>query len=192
MAKERDINRQYIFEKMDTLLNPAEKFLVLGLYEGIGANTKIGYSDFADLTLDNFDTELHKLRLTNRMITYSNELYELAKESADTYENIVYDKNGNERRVRLSEDNRIIKPACNAKTDDYRNIISKKIRKIKEAFENPSMTMQTLKESGRREMINKLISEGKTEDEAMEDEEMLNTYGNLPGKKRYKLNYYAE
>ena len=40
-------------------------------------------------------------------------------------------------------------------------------------------------------MIDKLMAEGKTEEEAFTDPQMLATYGAV-SKKRYKLNYYAE
>ena len=75
----------------DVLLNPAEKFIILGLFEGIGANTKIAYKDFDGLTIDLFDIKSHKLHLNNRLIDFSDELYTIAKEAADTFETIVYD-----------------------------------------------------------------------------------------------------
>ena len=192
LLEQRNINRDYIYRYMDTLLNPAEKFVVLGLFEGIGANTKVAYSDFMELRIEDFDTEAHKLRLGNRLIAYSQKLYDLAIESANTYETVVYDKNGEERRIKLREgDDRIIKPACKSDGRNYKNIIEGKLVKIKKAYENPVLNIQTLKEAGRREMIEKLIREGKTEEEAFADPQMLMTYGAV-SRKRYKLNYYEE
>ena len=113
------------------------------------------------------------------MIDFSDELYTIAKEAADTFETIVYDKNGNERHVPLAPDDYgiIVKPARNVRSYDYRNIIVKKMQKIKEAYNNPIINMQTLKESGRIEMINKLVASGMTVEAAMEDKRVINTYG---------------
>lgn len=194
LKTKRIITRDYIINNWDVLLNPAEKFIILGLFEGIGANRKIAYKDFEGLTIDCFDTETHKLHLGHRMINYSNRLYEIAKESADTFENIVYTKNGDEKHIKLKEDKDgiIVKPGCNARTYEYRNIINKKILRIREAFNNPLISLQILKESGRIEMINKLVATGMTIEAAMEDKEVINTYGVMPAKKRYISNYFAE
>lgn len=188
----RVITRDYLLSNMDTLLNPGEKFVLLGLFEGIGSNTNIAYKDFENLTIECFDTETHQLRVGNRLIKYSQELYKLAKEAANTYDNVVYDKNGNERHVKLADDDRIVKPASNASTFDYRNIIMKKLQKIKKALNNPVLNIQALKESGRIDMINKLVKEGMTREQAMDNKDVINTYGVMPAKKRYISNYFAE
>ena len=188
----RVITREYILNNMDLLLNPSEKFVLLGLFEGIGSNTNIAYKDFENLRIECFDTEKGELQVGNRMIKYSKELYNLAKEAANTYDNVVYDKNGNERHVKLADDDRIVKPAVNASTFDYRNIIMKKLQKIKKALNNPVLNIQSLKESGRIEMINKLVEEGMTREQAIDDKEVVNTYGVMPAKKRYISNYFAE
>ena len=41
-------------------------------------------------------------------------------------------------------------------------------------------------------MINKLVEEGMTREQAMDDKEVVNTYGVMPAKKRYISNYFAE
>jgi hypothetical protein len=41
-------------------------------------------------------------------------------------------------------------------------------------------------------MINKLMESGKTREEALEDKEMLDKYGNIPAKKRYINSFLAE
>lgn len=194
LKTKRIITRDYIINNWDVLLNPAEKFIILGLFEGIGANTKIAYKDFDGLTIDLFDINSHKILLNNRSIDFSDELYAIAKEAANTYETVVYDKNGKERHIPLVEDDygTIVKPARNARSYDYRNMIVKKMQRIKEAYNNPIINMQTLKESGRIEMINKLVASGMTVEAAMEDKRVINTYGVMPAKKRYISNYFAE
>ena len=52
LKTKRIITRDYIINNWDVLLNPAEKFIILGLFEGIGANTKIAYKGFDGLTID--------------------------------------------------------------------------------------------------------------------------------------------
>ncbi len=144
--------------------------------------------------MDSFNTETHKLILTeDHTIRYSEELYKIAQESADTYENIIYDKHGNERRVKLLEnDRRIIKPAANARVGDYKNIINKKLVKIKMELNNPAITLNALKESGRREMVDYLVKGGMTVDGALLDEVVIETYGYTQARKRWISKYYVE
>ena len=191
--KERSIvSRDYIIDMCENnLMNPAERFILLGLFEGIGSG-KLSYKDFEMLTMECFDVEKRKLQIGKRLITYSQKLYEYAKEAANTYENIVYDKNGNERSMKLLEDERIVKPGANASICNYRQIINKKLAKIKQELNNPAINIQSLNESGRIEMINKLMESGKTREEALEDKEMLDKYGNIPAKKRYINSFLAE
>jgi len=193
LMTKRVITRDYILNNWDVLLNPVEKFIMLGIFEGIGANTNIAYKDFEGLTIDNFDTKTHKLKLKDRLINFSNELYQVAKESADATELLVYAKSGREMHIRLTSDRDglIVKPACNAKSFDYRNILLKKMQKIKDAFDNYIITLQLLKESGRIEMINKLVATGMTIEDALSDKEVVNTYGAVTAKKRYISNYFA-
>ena len=164
---------------------------MLGLFEGIGANTKVAYKDFEGLTIHNFDIETHKLHIKDRTIDFSDELYEVAKEAADTLENIVYTKNGKEMHVKLMQDDvgLIVKLACNAKSTDYRNILIKKMAKIKDAFGNYMINLQTLKESGRIDMVNRLVAGGMNIEAAFMDKRVIETYGGVPAKKRYFSNY---
>lgn len=144
--------------------------------------------------MDSFNTETHKLILTeNHTIRYSEELYKIAQESADTYELITYDKNGNERRIKLLEnDRRVVKPAANAKVGDYKNIINKKLTKIKTELNNPAITINALKESGRREMVDYLVKGGMTVDGALLDDIVIETYGYTQARKRWISKYYVE
>ena len=190
LKSQRVITREYILDNWDALLNPAERFILLGVFEGIGCNTNIAYKDFEDLTLSQFDTENGVLRLEGRAIRYSKELYHIAQEASDTYETIAYDRRGVERHIKLIDTDTIVKPAKNARSCDYRNIMIKKMQKIKVALNNPVISFQTLKESGRIEMINGLVKRGMTIEAALSDAEVINTYGRMPAKKRYISNYY--
>ena len=192
MKEHRVITREYILNNLDNLINPAERFILLGLFEGIGAGSKIAYKEFENIRIEMFNTETHQIEFENRVIKYSNELYQIAREAANTYDTITYTKNGGEKHIKLMDDERIIKPAINARTYDYRNIIDKKLRKIKEGLNNPAINMQSLKESGRIEMVKKLMEKGLSLSEALSDKEVINTYGPQPAKKRYISNYFAE
>lgn len=194
LKTKRIITRSFILNNWNVLLNPSEKFIMLGIFEGIGANTNIAYKDFEGLKLSDFDTDTHELHLKDRAIRFSDELYAVAKESANTFENEVYDKNGKLRHIKLIEDSEglIIKPGVNARSYDYRNIIIKKMMKIKDAFNNHVINIQTLKESGRIDMINRLIKSGMTREEAIADKEVINTYGVMPAKKRYFSNFGSD
>ncbi|MBP5565627.1 MAG: hypothetical protein J6X45_07910, partial [Lachnospiraceae bacterium] len=123
LKSQRVITREYILDNWDALLNPAERFILLGVFEGIGCNTNIAYKDFEDLTLSQFDTENGVLRLEGRAIRYSKELYHIAQEASDTYETIAYDRRGVERHIKLIDTDTIVKPAKNARSCDYRNIM---------------------------------------------------------------------
>ena len=186
------VTRDYIINKCENdLLNPAERFILLGLFEGIGSG-KISYKDFEGLTMECFNEDTGKLQIGERLISYSQKLYEYAKAASETYETVVYDKNGNKRDVKLRQDDRIVKPGANASICNYKQIINKKLTKIKQELDNPAITIQSLNESGRIEMINKLMKGGKSKAEALEDMEMLNTYGSIPAKKRYINSFLAE
>lgn len=187
------VTRDNLIEKCENnLMNPAERFILLGLFEGIGSDPKGGYKDFENLRIECFNTETHELQLCNRIIKYSDLLYKLAKEAADAYELVTYDRSGNERSYKLLDDDRVVKPGVNATTCNYRNIIGKKIAKIKQELNNPAINIQSLKESGRIDMIKRKMAEGKTLEEALSDPDVVNTYGRILSKKRYISNYFAE
>lgn len=189
----RTFTREWIMGNMDNLINPRERFILLGTFEGIGAGTKLAYEEFIDLKLNMFDTETHTLNLSpTRSIGYSDELYKLACEAADTYEYITYGRHGCVRHYKLEQNDNIIKFCVQARTYDYKNFMSKELRIIKQAFNNPAITFQSLKESGRIEMINKLIKGGMSLEEALSDKGMIATYGKVQAKKRYISNYFAE
>ena len=187
------ITREWILQNWDALINPCERFILLGAFEGVGSVSKIAYKEFEYLTMDSFNTDTHELILSpNHIIEYSDELYRVACEAADTYELISYDRHGNERHIRLLNDNRIIKPRINATVGDYKNIISKKLSKIKRELNNPAISLNALKESGRKEMVIKLIEGGMNIENALSDEKVVRTYGVVQAKKRWVRKYYAE
>ena len=175
--------------------NVYERFLLLGLFEGIGHE---GYSDFQFLTMKDF--EGNTLHLKDRTIEVSPELVELAKKSADTYEYIPY---GDARRKWTfgQGDPRIIKRKIDGKlgqTDDkpaeelsfsgYRHIISLNMKRLSDLCNTPVFSSALLFESGRIEMIRKYMAEEASDAETVlsnHDKEITNQYAKIYNKGRY-------
>lgn len=88
----RLLTRQEILDDMESGLipNPSDKFLALGMFEGIGAEDRF---EFNNLTLDKFKDD-GTLTLPTRKIKISHELYKYAEESAEMYDIYPYKTDG--------------------------------------------------------------------------------------------------
>lgn len=139
------------------LRNVSERFLVLALFEGIGGK---GYSDFATLTMNDFEGNTVKLR--NRTISVSQDLVQLAQKSSETFEYYSY---GNSRRTwnYNSSDKRVYKlkegNQINPSPVTYRHIVGLQLNRLAKEFDTVALSSSMLFESGRIHMIKEYMKE---------------------------------
>ena len=105
---------------------------------------------------------------------------------------MTYGKNGQPRYIKFETTDNIVKFAARVMTYNYKMLMNKTLVKIKQELNNPAINIQSLKESGRIDMIKRKMAEGKTLEEALSDPDVVNTYGRILSKKRYISNYFAE
>ena len=153
----------------EDIKNPSEKFLILGLFEGLDGQ---GHSDFWELSLNDFkDDGVHVVRGKNEnerevVIPVSDELRSFAEESANEYTYYMYGDNDDGRHLirRYNDyDNRIIKSYLPNTVDTPASNRIRIHRMVKKIAENTGMVTfkaQNLRESGRIEMIKQLHKEG--------------------------------
>lgn len=193
--KKTVITRDELLEMIKDFQNPYESFLYLALFEGIKGEQM---SDFFDLCLADFDSKTHKVKLPGRIIPASPELYHYAEESADEY--VIYNIMGDRtnRGRFLEEDKRIIK--CSASSgfetekSERAHIVYRMLRKIKRYdFVPRSFSATTLIESGRINMINRLMNlkriENVTEIIRENRKEIETVYGHIPSLPKWIVKY---
>lgn len=160
------VTREELVQVTDSLLNPSDRFVVLGLFEGICGNF---YSDFRNLHMYQFEPNPkggYLLFVGGRTLEVSELLYEYAKESADTY--VVYTKEGKEKKVYAESDPYIIKQRSNSTSDSYNafmRVISNKLSKLKKECEEPYFTQASLTNSGRIAYIHEHLNVGEDVEE---------------------------
>lgn len=171
--------------------NAYERFLLLGLFEGIGGS---GYSDFHYLTMDDF--EGHTVKLKGRQLEVSDELLRLARLAANEYEYFPY---GDSKRTWLfsRSDARLIKRKDNKRSENgieelsdkgFRHIIALNIKKLSDICETPAFSQAMLFESGRLHMIKEFMKQdGCDAEEAIRTHEdtIIKYYGKIYGRTRY-------
>lgn len=182
------VTRETLLHLLNTkpIVNTYEKFLVLGIFEGIGGK---GFSDFLNLTMDDFDG--NTVKLPNRTITVSPELVALAKKSSETYE---YRQSPLVRWQREfdANDNRIIKAIegsnLNPSETTFRHRIKVRLLKMISDYNEPAFNNTMLFESGRLEMIRKFMEQDGTDAITaikQHDDEISNRYGRIYARERY-------
>lgn len=113
-SEKRIISKNEVDSCLKCLINPVDKFFVLGLFEGIKGEF---YGDFTYAKISDFfgSPGHYKVKLySDRTIDISDDLYEIAQESSQKYEYI-----GDTKTVtltdRVREDGLIVKERTNAK-----------------------------------------------------------------------------
>ena len=134
LAESYFVTKEELMEDLneDILPNPSDRFLVLGIFEGIGSVDRM---EFQYLTMDNISGNI--ITLPTRKLEISNELVKFAEESAECYDvytviqndlgEFVFDTQPNDTYRYRSEDNRIIKARHNAQMDAGRATYNKRI-----------------------------------------------------------------
>lgn len=178
--------------KTPKILNAYERFLLLGLFEGIGG---AGYSDFQFLTMDDFDGETVHLP-HQRSFTVSKELIRYAREASEDFE---YHPYGTSKRAWTfdKEDKRIVKRKENGRNDlqidelsskGFRHIIALNLKRLSEECDTPTFSNAMLFESGRLHMIREWMRKDKSDAETVikaHDDEIALRYGKIYGRARY-------
>ena len=185
------VSRSDLLVQIRRFKNYCDKFLVLGIFEGLQGK---GMCDFWDLTIDDFEGNIVTLK-TNRKLVVSDELVSYARKSSEEYDFYSVSGSGETQDFRFKEgDERIIKAMWNTvvpkETDTIlaRRMLNKLCRLQKE-YDAP-YTRVLLHESGRINMIKEL----QEENESWEDTwnrcqgELDYRYGKVVFRK-WKMNY---
>lgn len=110
----RVISREQIIAWCSRLPNACDKFVFLGLYEGLNGDN---YEDFWNTSLDDIDKVNKTIQTKRGLLSISDDLIEYAEESYNILE--LYPMSGDMQRVtKLIENGKIIKTKNNIKYDD--------------------------------------------------------------------------
>lgn len=152
-----------ILETGGFVRNPYEKFIVLGMFEGVGGR---GLLDFKDLSMDSI--EGNKIKLIGRELEISDELIRYAKIASSEYKYQSYgDITKNAYGSFDEEDKRIVKrkEGCKELGDTgftHRMVVN--LERIKANNNDlPCFSQSMLFQSGRLAMIRKFMREDGTE-----------------------------
>ena len=173
------ITREKLEGNLNSFNNISDAFLVLAVFEGIdGPN----HSDFFDLTTEQFKDGKVYLP-NNRVITVSNKLTELARESSEEY--TFYRVGGSERKYK-ENDPRIIKDVNNSgeiiSPEQNQQKIYRKLARVGREY-GKAYSFVGLKNSGRLDMLQRLMKEDDSTDPRetynKHEKEFTERYGEL-------------
>ena len=139
--------------------NVSDQFLALAFFEGIGG---AGYKDFYNLEISQFNGNI--LKLDGRKLEVSTMLVERAKESANEY--LKYNMEGPLRTGYRIDDTSVLKDSSNAFTDSpLRNTrkVQRRLLMLEHAY-GKAYSYVSLRNSGRVDMIKRLMKEDKSSD----------------------------
>lgn len=149
------VTREMIYKWCDLLPNPSDKFLLLGLFEGICGKE---YCEFVHLRTRDVYSDTLELNLYNRgRIKVSPRLIQYAVESAETTR--YYSISGKQKKIgQYKESDLVIKEYASVQptTDDYwsgRRIYKKYLRVAHFLFGSSEPTSKNISDSGIIEMI---------------------------------------
>ena len=194
LAEDKIITRKELLKQVRLLENPAEKFVVFAVFEGLGG---VGCMDLVDIQLEQFNGNTVTLK-SGRVISVPDELVDIAKESAEEY--FYYPPNASSEKyekVKYKDEPGIIKNLFNVKADssDRRkayNIVNK-LRRISDREGSKAFLNGHLVESGRIDLIKKTMAENNEEDprKAIKlcKDEMKVRYGDIQAVGRWLLKY---
>ena len=112
--RKRIVSREQMIAWCSRLPNACDKFIFLGLYEGLNGDN---YEDFWNVSINDIDREKKVIHVRRGLLPISDRLIEFAEESNNTLE--LYPMTGDMSRVtKLVENEKIIKPKINTKYND--------------------------------------------------------------------------
>lgn len=194
LAEDKIITRKELLKQVRLLENPAEKFVVYAVFEGLGGT---GCMDLVDIQLEQFKEDKVTLK-SGRVLTVPEELVDIAKESSEEY--FYYPPNATSEkyeRVKYKDEPGIIKSLYNVKSDSSErrkayNIVNK-LRRISDREGSKAFLNGHLVESGRIDLIKRTMTDLKETDprKAMRlcKDEMKIRYGEIQAVGRWLLKY---
>lgn len=200
LAEAKKITREELRYIMEDIPNVSEQFLVLAIFEGICGED---YVDFKNLMPSDFNGNTVTLKNTNRVLQVSSELVSLGIDSAQTYETFSFaDNYGDEpkdiKNLRYDgNDPSIIKRMSNAHDDSWKSrIVYGRLYRIRDYTGAMSINRAALTESGRIEMIQKLMENGNyssvLECISANRQAIEYRYGKIQSIKQYLNRYWGE
>ena len=172
------------------LLNPRDQCLLYALFEGIQGK---GFCELSDLNVSQL--EGNKLYLPDRTIEVPDRLIGLMQEASEEY--IYYAYGEKQWEIHYpKDDTNVFKMLPNARKttqERKRQRVYSNLVRIKKHIGNPAINAQSLKESGRIEMVCKLLKENEDLDlyEVLHkyNDEISNKYGIIHSYTNYILAY---
>lgn len=155
------VTREELLKMLGKLPNPSDKFVILGIFEGICDH---GYHDFHHMSMIQFNKTKDGiwLNLTRGALSVSQQLYDFALESSETF--VRYTENSSDgRKVYNPNDSYVVKVKANAKEDTFYSwmrMISNMLTKVKKDMDAPYVTQSALTNSGRLDYIKQNLKEG--------------------------------
>ena len=187
LAENKVLNREQVLDIANALPNPSDSFAILALFEGIKGDQ---CCDLYYAELGQFEGLTHH-GWSGRDVEVSAELVEYAALSSEAY---AY--HGPEKDIMFDpDDGRILKrfPQARKEVDGllmYRRVATR-ITRLKEALGLKSMTVGGLIESGRIDMVKRLMEEGEEPRDVFlaHREEIEAKYGKVASVKAWALRY---
>ena len=167
LAKTGIFTRKQLLANIEGFFNVSDKFLVLGLFEGLMGT---GMSDFWNVTSEDIDGNKLNLKGSGRVLEVSNELIKFARESIDEYDyhpiiSIEKDSVPKDKSFAL-DDIRVIKAMWNTSTENdmiLRRRMMNRLARLTRSDEQP-YRRGLLMESGRIDAIKSYMQKDDTRD----------------------------
>lgn len=152
------VSREELIQNMeDNLLNARDKFICLAFFEGL---VKVTTGNIMYITMDCFDIEHKLVKLYDgRVLTVSQELINYAKQAANCWECLYYDKDVSGSFLESDDKNVIVKTTHRQK-DLSQRYITKLLSTFEMATGESFYTVKALKKSGLKDMIMRLYQDG--------------------------------
>lgn len=187
------ISREKLKEITSEMVNPHEVFVMYALFEGICGKE---YSDLAPLTMENFKGNMVYLP-SGRKFEVSDELLRAAEESAESTKYYGFTKDGNLKEIKfMFGDNKIIKDRYNCYSGTIKAghmRVFNLLRRIVKNYDLEGITVTTLLESGRIDMIKWFMRKDESEDVRQtllnHRDDIYYRYGNLYNVELYLTKY---
>lgn len=116
IAEKKILSRKEVEDLASGMDNPSDRALLLGLYEGIKGDNFNQLWSLKDSDVDAVNNKINVLRSNQykRLLAYSHELCQYAKESAESSVYYLTDKNGKEREMKMQPSDMVFKEQPNA------------------------------------------------------------------------------
>ena len=192
------ITRSELLEKINTLKNSGDKFIVLALYEGICGNMMKYLSMFSEDNIADNNTFIFKTNNNIKKFKVSDELYRIAKQAVNDYEyhsdSRSLNFNKNDKRALKIMNNANYSPGSENDIARYHNLANRLLR-IKRELNLNFINRTGLLENGRLNLIKEIMIQQNISNprEAILDknskQHIEELYGEFQSVKRFLLKY---